>query len=379
MTAQIIQAQYDELADIAARFQRQAELLNEMTQRLGHGVDGLHNSGWQGRGGEAFVTEVFGVVLPSVNRLEHALTEAQSVTLRVSQTLQMAEEDAAQLFAGEGVFASSPGGHVSAQSPSLQHPGGDNQRIIDVPTNLNDLYRFLKQVPEEDAIQIAQLPNGEYIIGIRGTVGGPFSVENWFGNHSNSWFANMFSGLGIPSVYTERIEEVIRSTIPEGAVVHLAGESQGGHNAQIIGNLLAASGDYNVASVTSFAAYQVVKPNPKIGNSIAYVYDSDILNLVDKFEDGSAYVASNYYQLARNSALPTEVRLRNPNGFFSLPWEIHNQYEEANYGDRPLPFAGVSGKMNVTSYSATETVAEDILTDIGQGVAKGLAELDRIL
>src|SRR3990170_176335 len=76
MSAPRVRADYDQLARIAAAFDRQSSetqrLLKDITQK----AQTLENGDWVGRGADAFYREMDSQVLPSLKRLASALDEA---------------------------------------------------------------------------------------------------------------------------------------------------------------------------------------------------------------------------------------------------------------------------------------------------------------
>ena len=109
MAAEIIQANYEELEALAGRFQQQADLIQQITQRVNRSASALKDGGWQGKGIDAFTREMDSQIFPAVNRLEQALAEAQKTTLQISAVMRAAEEEAASRFNGEGEANSEPG------------------------------------------------------------------------------------------------------------------------------------------------------------------------------------------------------------------------------------------------------------------------------
>jgi WXG100 family type VII secretion target len=120
MSADTIQARYDELESIAARFGNQAEANATLHGRVQRGVQDLQQGGWEGEGVDAFLAEMEGEVFPSMQRLTTALDEARSVTLKVKDIIQQAEQEAAGVFQN-GDAGGSAGGAASgsAGQPSL--------------------------------------------------------------------------------------------------------------------------------------------------------------------------------------------------------------------------------------------------------------------
>jgi len=98
MSADVIQAQYEQLEALARRFGKQADLQVALQKRLQMRVERLRSAGWTGRGSDAFYREMDGQVFPAMQRLIVALREAQKVTLQIADIVYRAEEQAASLF-----------------------------------------------------------------------------------------------------------------------------------------------------------------------------------------------------------------------------------------------------------------------------------------
>lgn len=110
MTAPIIQARYEELAQVAERFGRSAEVQNQLIRTVQQHADALIGGSWQGRGMTAFAHEMDNTVMPAMGRLADALAEAQRVTLQISLIVQAAEEEAARPFQGADYLSRQPYG-----------------------------------------------------------------------------------------------------------------------------------------------------------------------------------------------------------------------------------------------------------------------------
>ena len=93
-----VEADYDQLEQVAARFGNQAQEMQQMLQNVRSSMGNLENGGWEGRGSEAFFSEMNGEVLPATERLHQALNEAQRVTKFIMQTMKQAEEEASSPF-----------------------------------------------------------------------------------------------------------------------------------------------------------------------------------------------------------------------------------------------------------------------------------------
>jgi len=108
MSAEVIQGNYEQLQQVATRFQRQSEQIGMMEAQLRRGMQRLESS-WEGRGSQAFNREMSSLTMPGIVRLKNALTQAHSVTTKIATTLKQAEDEAAKLFKGEGSGGSTNG------------------------------------------------------------------------------------------------------------------------------------------------------------------------------------------------------------------------------------------------------------------------------
>jgi WXG100 family type VII secretion target len=93
-----IEADYDQLEQLSARFMNQSQAIEQMLQNVRSSMGNLENGGWIGRGSNAFFAEMNGEVLPASERLQQALDEASRMTRVITQTVQQAEEEASTLF-----------------------------------------------------------------------------------------------------------------------------------------------------------------------------------------------------------------------------------------------------------------------------------------
>ena len=105
MTADVIQARYDNLDAVASRFGGAGAASIELQRRVARCVEALEHGGWIGRGADAFFAEMHGEIYPAMQRLTRALEEARSVTLEANRILRAAEEEAAGVFSsGQGLI-----------------------------------------------------------------------------------------------------------------------------------------------------------------------------------------------------------------------------------------------------------------------------------
>ncbi len=93
-----IEANYDQLGQVASRFANQSQAVQQMVQSVRSSMNKLEDGGWEGRGSDAFFTEMNAEVLPATERLRQALEEAGRTTQQIIQTMQQAEEEASTPF-----------------------------------------------------------------------------------------------------------------------------------------------------------------------------------------------------------------------------------------------------------------------------------------
>lgn len=98
MSADLIQADYEQLNALAQRFGKQADIYAALQQRLRRQVDHLHSIGWEGHGATAFYAEMHALVFPALQRLENALREGRQVTNQIAALITVAETEAARPF-----------------------------------------------------------------------------------------------------------------------------------------------------------------------------------------------------------------------------------------------------------------------------------------
>ena len=98
MSADIVRIDYEGLESTAAKYRHHAAEVREMERLLLRALGDLRDGGWEGRGADAFYSEMEEVVLPAVQRLIAALEDADLTTRQIARTFQSAEEEAAAPF-----------------------------------------------------------------------------------------------------------------------------------------------------------------------------------------------------------------------------------------------------------------------------------------
>ena len=96
--AEEIRADYDKLGQVASRFDKQAQHIDEMMRKVKSDFQKLEQGGWIGHGADAFFQEMHNLVFPATQRLENALKTGSHVTKEISQRVRQAEEEASSPF-----------------------------------------------------------------------------------------------------------------------------------------------------------------------------------------------------------------------------------------------------------------------------------------
>jgi WXG100 family type VII secretion target len=285
MSAPIVQARYQELEQIAAHFAAAAEEQQALQERVNRQVEVLRSGSWQGKGVAAFLGEMDGEVRPAGQRLIVAMHRASETTLECMYMLKLAEMDAASLFQQEGREPpqDSATGNGSNLRPENQVHLGNAADLFTAIKNADQPITILRIGPGKDG-------KGEYVVLVKGTHGYLTDGEAWWGDHSNSWWSAMASKYNFRTVYVDRILEAVNA-LPEGATVHFAGHSQGGHAAQIAANELLEQGSYHVASITGFGSNALDRDLPGVAVTI-YNSPDDPVHIIDEIEDTARITAT---------------------------------------------------------------------------------------
>jgi WXG100 family type VII secretion target len=93
-----IQADYEQLEQVANLFQQQADQTEELLRALQSRTESLENGGWMGKAANDFSVEMNDLVFPAVGRLQTALLEGSQVTKKVIQTFKDADEETKGFF-----------------------------------------------------------------------------------------------------------------------------------------------------------------------------------------------------------------------------------------------------------------------------------------
>jgi WXG100 family type VII secretion target len=215
MPADRFRANYDELAQIAKSFGSEADAVVAMLETLSKNLEVLKNGAWVGVAADAFYQEMDSILLPSIRRLWHALSEGKVQTLQVRMMIQEAEREAARFLngskvadltggvggVGSGVSAGSGTSTGGPASPPVGYPAvagfervaNGVQPIADAPAfmswpatladGMNDAWRksFPDGVAQEQGGILVRTAKGEYEF----RPGPPGDSGSFFPNYSD--------------------------------------------------------------------------------------------------------------------------------------------------------------------------------------------------
>ncbi|PJF21671.1 MAG: hypothetical protein CUN56_09895 [Phototrophicales bacterium] len=112
MPGNIIQANYEQLEQIAQQFLERSENTDQVLQAVRRQIEDLQRDGWWGEGANAFYAEMEDEVLPRVVRLRNALNRAGETTRKIAEILEEAEDRAAGGFNQQGDSGAVGGAHA---------------------------------------------------------------------------------------------------------------------------------------------------------------------------------------------------------------------------------------------------------------------------
>lgn len=93
---------YEKMQSISKKFQSEADALNQLLSQTKGKVDGLHGTGWIGRGSDQFFNEMQQLTLPSLARLVQALQKASNEVDVIVKEYRNAEEQGQSIFKSFG-------------------------------------------------------------------------------------------------------------------------------------------------------------------------------------------------------------------------------------------------------------------------------------
>jgi WXG100 family type VII secretion target len=98
MAAPKVRGDYDQLKQIQQQFSQQAEKVEATAKDLMSKMDTLQGGDWIGEGANQFYQEMESQVIPHMNKLRDAMSQAADTSGKISQAIQDLEERSSKLF-----------------------------------------------------------------------------------------------------------------------------------------------------------------------------------------------------------------------------------------------------------------------------------------
>ncbi|NHZ72605.1 MAG: WXG100 family type VII secretion target [Aquificales bacterium] len=289
----IIQCDYERLEQIAAHFGEEANRIEIVQTAVQNRLTPLENSGWVGRGADAFFAEIEQIVLPAIRRLITALAEADAVSQQIIVILKSAEAEASSPFQQPSESTPPPRIYIINGINSEGNITVDGQVIIG-DDNSVAFERLLEQYGY-DPSQVLSTPaiytspqtdlNGTNLHGTN--LGGWFSPVDWL-TDAGSWAINGVTDAGADGInavtgsnlyqtiynsgevfveylsgdeggYTQQLEAFIRNDLERNPLlpnqtVWLVGHSGGGAPAANLAGMLENSAGVDVSTVMTLGS-----------------------------------------------------------------------------------------------------------------------------
>ncbi len=124
-----VRTNHDDLAQIARLFAQEADAVARSIGDLRRHKDTLQGGDWLGQAAKRFYDEMDSDVLPTLTRLQRALSQANQVTSKIGARLRQCESDAARQLQDREPFTGQPvggsGGSLPATGGEIGIPGGE--------------------------------------------------------------------------------------------------------------------------------------------------------------------------------------------------------------------------------------------------------------
>lgn len=98
MGSDLIRVDHEEMAQVASKFEQNAQKTSQTLQELQRPYQSLKDGGWIGQGATAFYAEMDNKLIPSLHRLIQALSQAGQATNEISGVMRSADEEASSNF-----------------------------------------------------------------------------------------------------------------------------------------------------------------------------------------------------------------------------------------------------------------------------------------
>lgn len=96
--ADLFQVQYEELKKIQSQIDAEANNIMQIQKQITGQVNALRSGMWVGDSANAFYTEMDGLILPGIDRLQQALSRFSQEVNRIHTNISQAEQTARGRF-----------------------------------------------------------------------------------------------------------------------------------------------------------------------------------------------------------------------------------------------------------------------------------------
>lgn len=283
----------DSAQSVASQLAQTAEALRTQSQSLNGSAQSIN---WVGPSRDEFMMEVEGLIRQLESQAEAGTILAGRVDNEVAEWENVANNfssDTSQAMAfSDNINKAllSPGfilQHFFAQNPAyVTHTVADQ-----APKNMQELAKaVINLYGTGTPIRVMPIGENEYLIMVAGTEGG---------SQSNNWNSAISAGRGLKNDYQDLLKSILLS-LPAGAVVNLAGHSQGG----LISNSLAADDDVKnhlkVKSVTTFGSGVNAEPRHEV-NYKRYTAIGDVVPLLSSSQALDVLTADNPFEMVKEA------------------------------------------------------------------------------
>jgi len=355
----------EEVRDLSRRTCQEADNFLREAHDLSARVRSMN---WSGPGAEQFRAE-FEALIRALERDCEALNR---LGIQCNREVDQWEEGAAAL----AIAAWAP--VVSSYTPTIAstpgHSIGDIREMVcggmsggakdrcetiwsQPPGNAEELAYMIMNMPEDMPIAILQIGNGEYLVLLRGTVGGVDQGHNW-----GSAFESMF---GNSSYQNSVVDALNNANLPDGATIHLAGHSQGGMVAQNLSVDPRVTGHLDVKTVTSFGSPDTLAPaNPNVDRYVSFEAPMDYVTGLDEIIGHRDYFN------------PVEVHIvgNDLEAWSPLPGQSHGVYDNPGVlTNHDIPF-----DVDPNSWEGVHVSGTDVSTsgpNVYKGIVRGWGEI----
>lgn len=257
-----IHMETEQVRSIARQLERTADQIQSEVEQVAQRVRGIP---WQSPARESYIADM--------EALRRKIQATAQQALVLSTRVQREVNEWEQVAASFGAVGARVANRMSAGSP-VSPPAERHKK----PENMRLLAELV--MDGSDPIRIYEIGPNEYLVVIQGT-----DANN--PNASNNWGSAVSTGLGLSSNFQDQVRLALLG-LPAGAIVHMAGHSQGGIVAQNLAGDRQVAKRVNVNSVTTFGSPYSAKEVDGVnynryaaeGDVVPYLEGRDLLTTI---------------------------------------------------------------------------------------------------